>query len=257
MLRTGALKGLRFFCERFVWEFAIVFASLFLRIARTMRDRFLLLCSHFLLLFMTLSAHAIDIHQFETQEPVVCLTFDDGPLGDNTERLRQILAEHGAKATFFVNSMKIPGAEASLKSLYKDGHEIGNHTATHPGLPDLESEGEIRAEIVDCQQAVIAVTGKAPAVFRAPFLAQDERVRSILRELELPSIFCSADTRDWDATTGAETILQRAVDGLQPGAIILMHEFRDETADILPALLEAMDAKGLRAVTVSQAMAIQ
>ena len=197
---------------------------------------------------------AADIHRIETEEPVVCLTFDDGPLTEHALCLQKLLDARGAKGTFFVNSMKIPAGKEALLSLYEAGHEIGNHTANHPSLPGFEDTESIRREIMDCQTAVKAVIGEMPEVFRAPYLSQDARVRKILDEAGMPSIFCSTDTRDWDAETPAETILQRAIDGLEPGAVILMHEFRDETAEILPALLDAIEARGLKAVTVSEAL---
>jgi len=200
---------------------------------------------------------AQDISLIDTNEPIVCLTFDDGPTGENTFKFLEVLRDYQAKATFFVIGNKINGAPEALKAVHAEGHEIGNHTFSHPNLVELKSESSIREEIESCQFAVEKCTGIRPKIFRAPYLAQDESVVAVLNDLGLPSVFCSADSRDWDPESTEESILQRLIDGLNPGAVLLMHEFSDKTVKILPKLLDAIREKGLRPVTVSEALAIE
>ena len=200
---------------------------------------------------------AENVSRIDTDEPIVCLTFDDGPVREHALHLIQILGQHDAVATFFVIGERVEAEADALKQLQEAGHEIGNHTFTHPNLAKLDSRHQLHAEILRCQEAVIAATGSAPQVFRAPYLSQDERVESLLASLGMPSIFASASTEDWNQDTTAESILERAIKGLEPGAILLMHEFRKETIDVLPELLAEMRARGLRAVTVSEALRLQ
>lgn len=200
---------------------------------------------------------AENISRIDTDEPIVCLTFDDGPVREHALRLIKILGQHDAVATFFVIGERVEAEADVLKRLQDAGHEIGNHTFTHPNLAKLDSRHQLRSEILRCQEAVIAATGSAPQVFRAPYLSQDERVESLLASLGIPSIFASASTEDWNRDVTAESILERAIEGLEPGAILLMHEFRKETIDVLPELLKEMRVRGLRAVTVSEALRLQ
>ena len=213
------------------------------------------LFSFFLVTFL-LPLTAQEIHRIETDLPVVCLTFDDGPTEKNTHRLLHILGEYDAKATFFVIGEKVPQKEKILQEVQAAGHEIGNHSFTHRNLAELELEEEVSEDIERCQGLVLGATGIQPEVFRAPYLSQNETVSGVLENASLPSIYCSVDTRDWDSASTKESILNRAIEGLGPGAIILMHEFSNNTVDILPSLLEEMKQQGYRAVTVSQAISM-
>ncbi len=210
----------------------------------------------FFLITLLIPLTAQDIHRIETDLPVVCLTFDDGPTEKNTHRLLHILGEYDAKATFFVIGEKVPLNEEILQEVHAAGHEIGNHSFTHRNLAELESQADVSEDIEHCQRIVMAATGSKPEVFRAPYLSQNETVSGVLENAGLPSIFCSASTRDWDSASTKESILNRAIEGLKPGAIILMHEFSNNTVDILPSLLEEIKEQGYRAATISQAISM-
>jgi peptidoglycan-N-acetylglucosamine deacetylase len=215
-----------------------------------------LITSISMLLLSALSTlHAGEIARFETSEPWVCLTFDDGPIDGKTQRIIEILRRHKAKATFYVIGERIGENMDALRSMVRAGHEIGNHTYTHPNLAQLDDVEQIRKEIEGCQQVVGALTGEAPVTFRAPFFGRDERVQAVLESLGLPSVLCSADTRDWDPKIEQEELLERAIAGLKPGAILLMHEFSDKTIAMLPLLLAEMELRGLRSITVAEAIA--
>src|SRR5438046_2488027 len=99
----------------------------------------------------------------DVAEDVVALTFDDGP-APWTELILDTLRDAGVRATFFVIGDAIPGLEATLARTVAEGHEVGNHTLTHPWLDEIETREGIERELVLASRAIESVTGTAPAV---------------------------------------------------------------------------------------------
>ena len=102
-----------------------------------------------------------------TEEKVVALTFDDGPHPRYTDEILDLLAEYGAKATFFVIGKNLELYGAATERAVREGHEIGNHTYSHPGLSGL-SVSELEREILMNEAIIEEKTGKAPTCFRPP-----------------------------------------------------------------------------------------
>ena len=190
-----------------------------------------------------------------TVEPVVALTFDDGPHPANTPRLLEIFAREGVRVTFFEVGNHVAKHPELARALVAGGHEIGNHTQSHPNLSRLADPAAVRAEIVDAQGLITKTTGIAPRVFRAPFLAHSPAVWAVLAELRLPSITTEVATKDWDAATTREQILETAAKA-GPGDIVLMHTWPDKTVEAMPEIISRLRAKGLRFVTVSELLAL-
>lgn len=196
------------------------------------------------------------INAVATAEPVVALTFDDGPHPANTTHLLEIFAREGVRVTFFEVGNNVAKHPELARALVAGGHEIGNHTQSHPNLSRLVDPAAVRAEIVDAQDLIAKTTGVAPRVFRAPFLAHSPAVWAVLAELGLPSITTEVATKDWDAATTREQILETAAKA-GPGDIVLMHTWPDKTVEAMPGIIARLRAKGLRFVTVSELLALR
>jgi peptidoglycan/xylan/chitin deacetylase (PgdA/CDA1 family) len=187
-----------------------------------------------------------------TKQPEIALTFDDGP-SPYTSGILSILQRFHAHATFFVIGEYAALYGPSLRAALHDGNEVGNHTFTHANLLGL-SNGGVDGQLAATQNAVHAVTGYTPVWFRPPYGAVDGRVASIAESLGLRTVTWSVDTRDW-SLPGSGAIAARASAGLQPGAIVIMHDGggnRSETVAALPAILGAIAARHLKAVTLSE-----
>lgn len=170
----------------------------------------------------------------------VALTFDDGP-DQWTDPILDVLADEGVKATFFVIGEKVTAD--NVRRICDDGHEIGNHTWSHPLLPVLSNE-EIVRELADCSQAILAAAGNAPYFYRAPFL--NDPAAAKLAGLALGMVSVSADVigGDW-ATKEWRKTATHVIRGVKAGGrIVLLH-------DGVPA-----DRKGSRAPTVKAVKAI-
>ena len=109
-----------------------------------------------------------------TQKPIVYLTFDDGPSGDNvTEHILDVLAEHNAKATFFVTGSRVRANPEKIARIIYDGHVLGNHTLNHSHLTTL-SDQQIAEEFIMTSEYVFDAGGPGLNCFRAPFGATDK-----------------------------------------------------------------------------------
>jgi len=206
-------------------------------------------------------------HRHGIAEPLVALTYDDGP-SEWTVPILEHFAEHHGRATFFVLGNAIDGEErrATLRRTVAEGHEIGNHTFTHPGDLATLDEAVIREEIGRAQSSIREVAGVEPVYWRTPFLRTSERLLSVVSTLGLTHVGCSVMPGDWELD--ADEIAEGVRPHLRPGAVIVLHDgrpedeppelsrpTREETATATGTILEDMSRLGLRAVTVSELVA--
>ncbi|MEM8954696.1 MAG: polysaccharide deacetylase family protein [Verrucomicrobiota bacterium] len=198
-----------------------------------------------------LSGTAAKYSRVPMNEPYIALTFDDGPHATNTPRLLDMLKERNVKATFYVVGTNAKQYPHILRRMINEGHEIGNHTKTHPALTKLSDSG-VRNELNYCRDAIIGATGVPPVTMRPPYGATSSRLESMVHsEYGYPSILWSVDPQDW-RKPGPRTVANRLVSGAGPGGILLVHDIHRETIDAMPETLDRLLAKGYRFVTVSQ-----
>lgn len=165
---------------------------------------------------------APSVYHGERSRPAIALTFDDGP-SESTPELLEILARHQAPATFFqcgANVRRLPGI---ARQVAEAGHEIGNHSDTHPML-HFKSRGFIRSELARAQDAIFEATGARPRYFRAPFGVRWFGLRASQRELDLVGVMWSTIARDWKRPS--EELIPAVLHGAENGAIICLHDGR-------------------------------
>jgi peptidoglycan-N-acetylglucosamine deacetylase len=184
----------------------------------------------------------------------VALTFDDGPRPGVTEHVLDLLDDAGARATFFVVGQRIVSggekARALLRRMRDEGHEIGNHSYSHPNVARL-GIAELHREIARTDEAIDAACGIRPRMFRPPGGGLDfNAVRSLASTGLEGVVLWSIDPSDWKNPSRGET-WQRVATALHPGAIILLHDTHEETLRALPLLLDLIQARGFEIVTVS------
>jgi peptidoglycan/xylan/chitin deacetylase (PgdA/CDA1 family) len=189
------------------------------------------------------------INGVQTSQPVVALTFDDGPTR-NTREIVNDLKAYGDHATFFWVGSRIT-TDAARYSVAA-GEELANHTWNHPNMWKLSS-AEASAEIGLTSARIAQFTGHPPVWFRSPFnrlftneLAQIKAHRLLYANYDVTSV-------DWMADANENEILQKIASGLRPGGVILMHDSpQHDPAKFLPAVLSLLKARGYRVVTMSQ-----
>jgi peptidoglycan/xylan/chitin deacetylase (PgdA/CDA1 family) len=180
----------------------------------------------------------------------VALTFDDGP-GPYTLRLVAELHKLKVHATFFVIGDQEQYFSEGTVAEVDAGDVIGDHTETHPMMAQLSTHDQYN-ELFEQMAQVEVVGAKRPRLFRPPYGSFDATTFKELHHLRLLMILWSVDTQDY-TRPGTATIVQRALAGAKPGAIILMHDGggdRSETIAALPAIVAGLRRRGLQPVTV-------
>jgi len=176
----------------------------------------------------------------------VALTFDDGPSRTQTPAILETLVRFGARATFFEEGRHVRGEEALMRQILAAGDEIGNHSFHHPVDPGP-------AELRSTDEAIRAATGFEPCLFRPPYGELDRRVKGAALANGLQTVFWTLDSAD-DAHPGVGAIRVKVVRGARPGSIVLLHDGGDhpETVRALPGIVEGLQARGFRLVTVTE-----
>jgi peptidoglycan/xylan/chitin deacetylase (PgdA/CDA1 family) len=184
----------------------------------------------------------------------VALTFDDGP-GPYTPALLSVLEAAHVRATFFAIGRMERYFSASTEREFNDGDVVGDHTESHVPLARL-SAAEQREQIFEAR-ARLEILGRRPRLFRPPYGSFDAATFRQLKSLGMLMVLWSADTGDY-LQPGVPAIVQRALEGAHPGAIILMHDgggVRSQTVEALPVIIRELHARGYRLVTVPQLLA--
>jgi peptidoglycan-N-acetylglucosamine deacetylase len=183
--------------------------------------------------------------------PYLAITFDDGPQPTNTPRLLDMLKERNIKATFFVVGQLAKEYPNIIRRILAEGHEIGNHTFTHPTITGL-SEERLKREIGGTHQALVDIAGYHTRLFRPPGGATNAKLKQRLYdEYGYSTILWSVDPNDWKRP-GVSVVTSRLVNGAHNGAILLCHDLHAPTVDAMPNTLDTLLTKGYHFVTVSQ-----
>jgi len=184
-------------------------------------------------------------------QPLVALTFDDGP-GVYTQKTIDLLKSRGVTATFFTVG-KLYGAApgwADLLRVEAQLGEVGDHTWDHIAVRGM-SPAELDEQIAKTQRAAEHLSGEPVVLFRPPLGARDEVLDRYVRSRDMITVMWSIDSGDSQGAT-ADQIYRTVRDRLSPGDIILLHEGRGTTQNALPAILDLIAARGYTTVTVPQ-----
>ncbi|TDL35186.1 polysaccharide deacetylase family protein [Jeotgalibacillus sp. S-D1] len=181
----------------------------------------------------------------DANSKVVLLTFDDAP-DQHAVEMAHKLKELDAKAIFFVNGhfLDTPEEEEKLKEIHDLGFPIGNHTFSHPSLPDLTEE-EQREEIVSLNDRVEEIIGEKPVFFRAPFGANTDYSKQVVKD-EGMVLMNWTYGYDWEAdyqNSASLADIMVNTEYLTNGANLLMHD-RTWTNEALPAIVSGLRDKG-------------
>jgi cellulose synthase/poly-beta-1,6-N-acetylglucosamine synthase-like glycosyltransferase/peptidoglycan/xylan/chitin deacetylase (PgdA/CDA1 family)/spore germination protein YaaH len=196
----------------------------------------------------------------------LALTFDDGPDPAYTPAILDILKQKNVKATFFIIGANAEAHPGLVQRIIAEGHEIGNHTFTHPNLAETSPEAD-RIEYNATQKLVEALTGRRMVLFRPPYLGDAEPVNKdelvpvqIAQDQGYLTIGVHVDPFDWQQPS-LEEMTQRILasvgdpDFERRGNVILLHDSggdRTKTVELLPGLIDGLRARGYKFVMVSK-----
>ncbi len=187
-----------------------------------------------------------------TSEPLVALTFDDGPHPDVTDRILDILRKEEVKATFFVVGRMAAKHPDLVRRIAQEGHTVANHTFYHNNLTTLPPEN-MELEWKLCNDTVEGLTGERPRFARPPGGQYNGEVLRAAKRSGLTMAFWTVNTADYTGKTPAQ-ILRRIERNLRCGAVILLHDGPPETAEALPEIIDFIRRKGYRLVSLDEAI---
>jgi peptidoglycan/xylan/chitin deacetylase (PgdA/CDA1 family) len=182
----------------------------------------------------------------------IAITFDDGPHPASRPLILDTLKRYRVHATFFDVGANMERNADLVRRTLDEGHETANHTEHHLYLPEL-SPSERRREINDPDIAYCAITGRHLKLLRPPGMRMNPTVLSEASRLGYVTVAYTTAAKDADASdpTPAQVIAERTIGRLENGSILLLHDY-PSTAEALPAILDALRARGFRAVTISE-----
>ncbi len=195
-----------------------------------------------------------------TSRPVIALTFDAGGNDGGAADIMETLRAEGVSATFFFTGSwadRYPAVARDIGTYFP----VGNHSRTHPDFREL-TDAEIAAELEGAHDSIRAATGQDDRpLFRFPYGARDARTIEAVNDNSYGTFYWSIDTLGWQGTSGgqsAQSVIDRVVDGAEPGAIVLMHVGAHPTdgstldADALPEIIRELRARGYGFTTLRE-----
>lgn len=192
----------------------------------------------------------LPIYSVERDDNKLAISFDAAWGAEYTEEILNILERYGIRTTFFVVQFWVEDYPDVARMIVNRGHEIGNHSATHPEMGNLSVQ-QIEEEIMATHQTIYETTGFEPCLFRPPFGHYSERLLETLEGLGYFTIQWDIDSLDWKER-GAEDIYRRVTAQAGPGSIILFHNNAKHITKALPLILDFFQAHNLEVVPISE-----
>lgn len=180
----------------------------------------------------------------------IAITFDDGPTPGVTEKVLQALSQNHAKATFFMIGKRIKQSPNLAREVHAQGHEIANHSYTHPMLSHLSND-MVTQELEKTQRTIEETTGVKAHWFRPPYGAFKSSQSPLAAALKLSVVIWSIDPKDW-SRPGINIIYGRILSQASGGDIILCHDLHHQTGDAAPYVIASLVDRGFELVTLSE-----
>lgn len=205
-----------------------------------------------LLVLLLAPLEAATFSRIPTADPLVALTFDDGPHPGITERLLDILKAENVKATFFVVGRMAAKHPDLVRRIAREGHTVANHTFYHNNLTTLPPEN-MDLEWRLCNDTIEGITGRRPRFARPPGGQYDREVLRAAQRSGLKTALWTVNTADYTGKT-TQQIIGRIGRNLRCGAVILLHDGPPETVEALPEIIDFIRRKGYRLVSLDEAL---
>lgn len=192
----------------------------------------------------------LPIYSVSTNENKVALTINCAWNADDIDSIIETLEKHNVKITFFIVGDWVTKYPDAVKKIYDAGHEIGNHSDSHPHVNNMNLEDNMN-QIKQCSDKIEAITGSKTTLYRGPYGEYNDTVIESAKKSNHLAIQWSIDSLDYKALT-CDQMLERIEPKLENGSIILMHNGTENTALSLDTILTKIKEKGFEIVKVSE-----
>lgn len=197
-----------------------------------------------------LSERRVPIYKVARDDNKLSISLDATWGAEQTDRILDILDEHGVKTTFFLAGYWVEEFPEYVKKIVERGHEVGNHSQEHPHMNALTKE-QIRQDLQKNHDQLKTLTDQDSFLFRPPFGEYSNKVIETAEELGYFTIQWSVDSLDWKDVS-AEYMVNRIMEKAGPGEIVLFHNAGKHTPQALEVLLPRLKAKGYEVVPISE-----
>lgn len=192
----------------------------------------------------------LPVYNVDTEEKVLSISFDAAWGSANTEELLNILDRYEARTTFFLVGFWAEKYPELVAEIVARGHEIGNHSATHPHMSQL-SAAQIREELRKTSDLVKSITGQPTTLFRPPYGEYNDLVVRVSREEGYECVQWNVDSLDWK-NLGTQNMISQCTKAVNPGDIVLFHNDSKYILEALPTILEYYTQAGYRIIPISE-----
>jgi peptidoglycan/xylan/chitin deacetylase (PgdA/CDA1 family) len=180
-------------------------------------------------------------------EPLISITFDDGPISGKTDRILDILSEHQVSASFFCIGSRVIDHPEILERIEKEGHLIGNHSFSHRPMFDFFSTKRVIRELNDTDEAIAEILSAKPVYFRPPFGVTNPMIGNAVKYGKYRVIGWSLRSFD-TIIKDPSKLYKRLTRSLKAGDIVLLHDYCESTIAVLPDFLRFIEKSGLKIV---------
>lgn len=192
----------------------------------------------------------LPIYSVKREDKKISLTIDAAWGDDSTLDILDILDKYNVRATFFLVGFWVDKYPNQVAEIDKRGHEIGNHSTTHPNMSTLSQE-QIIKELSVTDKKISDITKKKPNLFRPPFGDYNDSLINVAKDLGYYTIQWDIDSLDWKEL-GIEPVIDKVLKNVSNGSIILFHNNAKYIKEYLPIIIERLQNKGFDIVPVSE-----
>jgi polysaccharide deacetylase family sporulation protein PdaB len=192
----------------------------------------------------------LPIYSVDTKEKKIAISFDCAWGNEHTKPILDILDQYQVKTTFFMVQFWAEKFPDDVLEIYNRGHEIGNHSSTHPNMAKLSIE-DMTKELKGAEGTIEKITGQKPTVFRPPFGAYNNNLIEVCETSGYYVIQWDVDSLDWKVIT-TEQIVDRVTRNVKPGSIVLFHNNAEYVEEYLPSILDKLKSDGYEIVPIGQ-----
>ena len=183
------------------------------------------------------------LYKEDTQEKNIYLTFDEGYEKGYTSIILDTLREKDVCAAFFVTGQFARENPALLRRMANEGHIIGNHSLSHPCLPEISDE-KIREELLELDRLVYGASGMHTTFLRAPRGEYSERTLALTNAMGYTNVFWSQAYVDWNDDVTAAQAFEKITSGLHEGCVLLLHAVSKGNAEALGDFIDFARKEG-------------
>lgn len=191
------------------------------------------------------------IYKENTKSKTIYLTFDEGYENGYTSLILDTLREKGVKAAFFVTGPYVKSNPQLILRMAKEGHIIGNHTLSHPSMPDV-SDSDLLKDLSELDRLIYGICQRHCTFLRPPKGEYSERTLSLTHNAGYTNVFWSQAYVDWNDKSNANDAFKKIISDIQPGCVLLLHAVSKGNADALGNIIDYLHKEGYTFKTLNQ-----